>query len=167
MPIVSYVDLQSSFQTAADRAWYFTAYQCIYGSQAVPVRVLSALGATPRGSGTYCWTDGTSEILVRGEFLKHPGPLASKGTVSISRAHYTITSPAWSYDPHYDFSQNADHKIAHLHPNEAEKWSMDEYPQKVLTFLRSGVSETFASFLDRMKSADDDIPVPDVPVAAK
>ena len=156
-------DLMSAFKTSADRAWYLSAYLHFYGSQVVPVSVLNALGATPRGRGTYCWTDGVSEIWIRGDFSERPGPWAIQGTVNISQANFTVSSPAWAYDPHYDYSQKLDHEVAHLHPSPSEKWSMEECPDQALAFLWLGVSETFASFIDRMRSVDGSIPVPDSP----
>ena len=165
MAIVSYADLQASFRTPADRAYYFTKYQYIYGSQAVPVRVLDVLGATPRGCGTYCWSDGASEMWIRGDFSDQPSSWASKGTVCISQANYTITSPTWYYDPHYDYSRNAEHEIAHLHPSSEEKWSMHVCPEKVLGFLREGISEEFARFLTCYETRDNELPLPAAPSA--
>lgn len=155
---IQYDELRTSFQSAADRAWYFTAFQHDLGSQAMPVTILNALGATPRGNGTYCWTDGDSEIWVYGSFNKHPGAYALDGTICVSKVHYTVSSPSWSYDPHYDYNKiDEEHDMAHLHPNSTEKWSMDDCPEKVLDYLVSGVSQRFACFLEEMKEQDIDI----------
>lgn len=165
MAIVPYVELLESFKTPVDRAWYLAAYQFTNGSRAVPVRVLDALGATPRGCGTYCYTDGTSEIYIRGDFTESPGAWAMHGTVNISQAHFTVSSPLWVYDPHYDYSRSQDHEIAHLHPSPTEKWSMEQCPRKVLDYLWEGVSTTFSAFIERQHIDNGGLPIPDDPRA--
>ena len=52
MTCVDYSQLISAFENAADRAWYFTAYQHTNGSLYVPEIVFHALGAVPKGNGT-------------------------------------------------------------------------------------------------------------------
>lgn len=149
MTSIDYSSLFASFQTPADRAWYFTTYQCRYGSHNVPVSILHALGASARGSGTYCWTDGESELWIRGEFTERPDSWAVNGTVNITKAHYSVESPAWSWTAHYDYYLgDRAHEIAHFHKgNNSDPISMHDRGNEVLDCLELGLSDSFVRFL--------------------
>ena len=158
MTCVDYSQLTRAFEDAADRVWYFTAYQRTNGSLYVPESVFHALGAVPKGNGTYCWENGESNLWVYGDYTRRPEQYAAIGTVNVSRAYYTAESPAWPCPVHYDYNRtDPKHEIAHLHPDNSSKWDMHTEGSVALGYLKKGLSKGFSSFIQKSEDSGVDI----------
>jgi len=145
---VSYTDLIKSYENPVDRAWYFTAYQHFNGSLCIPEPIILGISAVPKGNGTYCWKEGSSEISIYGQYTEKPRQYSATGTVSITKANYSIDSPTWPCSAHYDYHlDNLEHEVAHFHPDNETKLYLPKAWDQVDSYLRTGLSTGFSDFV--------------------
>ena len=150
--------LQNSIQNPADIAWFLTKYINSFGSQYLPEQVLTSIGLHPNGCGTYMGSFGTglsSEFAVYGSFSKMPEKYSLVGTVAVTKASFSVYSPAWSKKIHMDYNfQDPSHSEAHMHwGTSGDKYDLNTQAEEALIYIGKGLSPEFKNYLWDLKKS--------------
>lgn len=143
-----YDELQSSFHNPADRAWFFIRYISEYGSTCIPEKMLTSMGMHPIGCGTYAGEfgdDPRSYFSVYGTYAVKPEKYVSIGTVSVTKANFTVRSRLLSAKIHMDYDlTDPEHRNAHLHlSNSADTIDLNTDSTKALSYIEPALSPQF------------------------
>lgn len=143
-----YDELQGSIQNYADSAWFFIKYINEFGSTCIPEKVLISMGMHPIGSGTYAggFEDYPgSSFSVYGTYTVKPEKYLFAGTVSVTKANFTLYSPLLSAKIHMDYDlTDPEHTSAHLHPNNSDDAiDLDTDSARALSYIEPALSPQF------------------------